>query len=713
MNIEELDIPEEAKKVIVEMGIQELYPPQEECIDDVIEGKNCVLAFPTASGKSLLAYIAIMKKVLEEGGKALYIVPLRALASEKVRDLKKFSEVGIKVAVSMGNYDRPDPNLKDYDVIVATSEKADSLLRQNIDWIHDLNVVIADEVHLVNDRERGSTLEVTLTKLNHVNPDAQIIALSATINNSEAVAGWLDAEHHKSEWRPVDLRSGVYLDGTIRYDDNGEEKVSGGNKLYSICRPVLEKGEQCLVFVSTRRSTESVSRSLAGNVDKILKDDEKEELKKVSQDILDRSTTSIGKKLAELVASGIAFHNAGLNNYQRKRVEDAFRARLIKLIVATPTLAAGINMPARRVVIRDYRRYDSLLGYNAPIPVLEIKQMCGRAGRPGYDDIGEAVIMARNEGGMRQIFENYIMGESEVIVSRMATEPSLRRHLLALIATTHCRNQEDILDFMGRTFYAQHSDIWTIEDRINKTLQLLKEKELITQDEERWKATLFGKRVSDLYVDPLSAVIIREAVDRGKMGIPISYLHTISSTPDMYNLFINKTEMAKYEKKVRAVRADMFQDIPQDLGDLEYYLSSFKTACLLNDWIREVSEDEITKRYNIGPGDIRNKVETADWLLHSAAEIAKLYNKQKADMIHDINKRMKHGIKKELIPLTDIENVGRVRARILYDAGYKTAREVANASKEDLKALPGIGKKISSEVTDEEEEDGQVSLMDF
>ncbi len=712
MKIENLDIPNEAKKVITNMGIEELYPPQEECIGDIIEGNNCVLAFPTASGKSLLAYIAIMKKVLEEGGKALYIVPLRALASEKVRDLKKFSEVGIKVAVSMGNYDRPDPNLKDYDVIVATSEKADSLLRQNIEWIDDLNVVIADEVHLINDRERGSTLEVTLTKLNHVNPSAQIIALSATINNSETVAGWLDAEHYKSEWRPVDLRSGVYLDGSIRYDDNEEENVSGGNKLYSICRPVLEKGEQCLVFVSTRRSTESVSQSLAGNVNKILKDDEKEELKKVSQDILDRSTTSVGKKLAEMVSSGIAFHNAGLNNYQRKKVEDAFRNRLIKLIVATPTLAAGINMPARRVVIRDYRRYDSLLGYNAPIPVLEIKQMCGRAGRPGYDDIGEAVIMARNEGDMHQIFENYIMGESEVIVSRMATEPSLRRHLLALIATTHCRTQEDILDFMSRTFYAQHSDIWTIEDRINKTLKLLKEKELIAKDGETWKATLFGKRVSDLYIDPLSAVIIREAVDRGKMGIPISYLHTITSTPDMYNLFINKTEMAKYEKKVRAVRADMFQDIPQDLGDMEYYLSSFKTACLLKDWIQEVSEDEVAKRYNVGPGDIRNKVETADWLLHSAAEIAKLYNKQKAEMIHKINKRMKHGIKRELIPLTDIENVGRVRARILYDAGYETARDVANASKEELKALPGIGKKISSEVAGEES-DGQVSLKDF
>lgn len=712
MKIENLDIPNEAKKVITNMGIEELYPPQEECIGDIIEGNNCVLAFPTASGKSLLAYIAIMKKVLEEGGKALYIVPLRALASEKVRDLKKFSKVGIKVAVSMGNYDRPDPNLKDYDVIVATSEKADSLLRQNIEWIDDLNVVIADEVHLINDRERGSTLEVTLTKLNHVNPSAQIIALSATINNSETVAGWLDAEHYKSEWRPVDLRSGVYLDGSIRYDDNEEENVSGGNKLYSICRPVLEKGEQCLVFVSTRRSTESVSQSLAGNVNKILKDDEKEELKKVSQDILDRSTTSVGKKLAEMVSSGIAFHNAGLNNYQRKKVEDAFRNRLIKLIVATPTLAAGINMPARRVVIRDYRRYDSLLGYNAPIPVLEIKQMCGRAGRPGYDDIGEAVIMARNEGDMHQIFENYIMGESEVIVSRMATEPSLRRHLLALIATTHCRTQEDILDFMSRTFYAQHSDIWTIEDRINKTLKLLKEKELIAKDGETWKATLFGKRVSDLYIDPLSAVIIREAVDRGKMGIPISYLHTITSTPDMYNLFINKTEMAKYEKKVRAVRADMFQDIPQDLGDMEYYLSSFKTACLLKDWIQEVSEDEVAKRYNVGPGDIRNKVETADWLLHSAAEIAKLYNKQKAEMIHKINKRMKHGIKRELIPLTDIENVGRVRARILYDAGYETARDVANASKEELKALPGIGKKISSEVAGEES-DGQVSLKDF
>ncbi|MFW5928327.1 MAG: DEAD/DEAH box helicase, partial [Thermoplasmatota archaeon] len=224
MKVDDLDIPDECKQVIRKDGIEELYPPQEEGVDDVLSGKNCVFALPTASGKSLLSYLAIIKKVVEEGGKALYIVPLRALASEKVDDLKKFEEIGLDVGISMGNYDSPDPNLKDYDVIVATSEKADSLLRHNVDWLNQLNVVVADEVHLVNDRERGATLEVTLSKLKQVNPDAQIIALSATIQNSDAVSDWLDASHHKSDWRPVELKKGVYFGGRIRYTDNEEDR---------------------------------------------------------------------------------------------------------------------------------------------------------------------------------------------------------------------------------------------------------------------------------------------------------------------------------------------------------------------------------------------------------------------------------------------------------------------------------------------------------
>ncbi|MFP4141839.1 MAG: DEAD/DEAH box helicase [Thermoplasmata archaeon] len=702
MKVEDLDIPEKAKVVIRSDGIDELYPPQEQGVDDVLSGNNCVFAYPTASGKSLLAYLGIIKRVLEEGGKALYIVPLRALASEKLDDLRKFEEIGIDVGISMGNYDNPDPSLKDHDVIIATSEKADSLLRHNVEWLSQLNCVIADEVHLVNDRERGATLEVTLSKLKQANPTSQIIALSATIRNSDMIADWLDAEHHKSDWRPVELKKGVFHKDRVKYADGSEEEIEPKDGAVStLSEPTIEDGAQCLVFVRSRSSTRSVSRDMTSSVEKHLTEEEKERLEEVADDIEERSNTSVGKNLADVVRNGTAFHNAGLDNYQRKKVETAFRNRLIKLITATPTLAAGINMPARKVIVRDCKRYDAMLGYNAPIPVMEIQQMLGRAGRPGFDDLGEAVLVAKKRRQVNELYDEYLLGESEAIVSRMATEPALRTHLLSLIATGHCAVEEEIYDFMEQTFYSQQSEIWSIKERVRKTLEFLKEEDLITE-EGALKATRFGQRVSDLYIDPRSAVKIRKAVKSGKMGLDVSYLHTICLTPDMYNLFASKSELQKYRNKANSLRADLFEDFPHDRGELEEYLRALKTALLLQDWIEEVPEDEIADKFGIGPGDIYNKVETAEWLLHASTEIAAMFNKQKERKLAELTERVKHGIKEDLALLVEIEDVGRVRARSLYEAGYENEKDVRNARPRALRELPGIGDTLAERLSDKE-----------
>ncbi len=710
LKVDDLDIVEDGKRIIRSWGISELYPPQRDSVEDVIDGKNTVLAFPTASGKSLLAYIAILKRVIEEGGKALYVVPLRSLASEKVEDLMEFESMGLKVAVSMGDYDAPDPRLKRCDVIVATSEKADSLLRHNVDWLKDLNLVIADEVHLINDRDRGATLEVTLSKLKQVNPEAQIIALSATIRNSDALAEWLDAAHHKSEWRPVELQEGIYHDDTIHYSDGSTETVNQGDAVRELCRPTISEGAQCLVFVSTRRSTEAVARDLGGMVDEYLSDEEREELIELSQRIKQHSTTSIGKKLAGYVEKGTAFHNAGLNNAQRKLVERGFKDRKIKIIAATPTLAAGVNLPARRVIVRDCRRYDALHGYFAPIPVMEVKQMCGRAGRPGYDSEGQAILVAKNQRAVQMMKDEYIYGDSEVIFSRMAVETSLRKHLLALIATSHCRTRGDVMEFMKGTFHAHYSDLWTIEGKVEELFEMLHENGMIRMEDDHITPTDLGRLVSSLYIDPLSAITIKEAVDSGRSGIMLSYLHTISLTPDIYQLYIKKKDLEELEDTFSSVRADLFFDLPHDQGEMEHYYSALKTALMLKDWVEELSEDEIADRYDIGPGDIRNRVETAEWLLYSASRIASMYNHQKADILKTLTFRVKHGIKKELLPLMKLPQIGRVRARTLFEAGYRTPEDIMAAPTHELAQLPGIGEKLASQVSDPTE---QVSLMDF
>ena len=219
MRFDELDIPASVAEALKEKGFINLHPPQAEAIPIALEGHNLVVSVPTASGKSIIGYIPALKKVLDERKKVLYIVPLKALASEKRDDLDMFSHLGYKVAMSTGDLDSDDGGIKDADIIVATSEKADSMIRHGSRWIDSVGLVIADEIHMIHDPGRGPTLEVTLTKLMRRNPNIQIIALSATISNATDLAVWLDAKLVWSDWRPVPLREGVYFDGEITFDD--------------------------------------------------------------------------------------------------------------------------------------------------------------------------------------------------------------------------------------------------------------------------------------------------------------------------------------------------------------------------------------------------------------------------------------------------------------------------------------------------------------
>src|SRR6266566_1358559 len=246
MRVADLGLDPRIVEILKGQAIEDLYPPQADAIGPALLGENLVLAIPTASGKSLVAYLAILASVLR-GGKGLYIVPLRALAAEKYEDLKEFEPLGMKVGISVGDYDSVDPTLEKFDVIVATSERADSLLRHRTNWLQQLTVVVADEVHLINDADRGPTLEITLAKLRQVNPKAQVLALSATIKNSDQLAKWLEAGHVKSEWRPVPLKQGVYFDGLVHFADQTIQEVKvRENDMSGLVTDVLASGGQGL-----------------------------------------------------------------------------------------------------------------------------------------------------------------------------------------------------------------------------------------------------------------------------------------------------------------------------------------------------------------------------------------------------------------------------------------------------------------------------------
>ncbi len=210
-------IPEDLFNVL-NKDIIELRPSQEKAIKaGLLEYKNLLVCTPTASGKTLIGEIALIKSIMESKGKGLYIVPLRALATEKFKDFKKRYEGLIRIALSIGDMDSADSYLANYDLIICTSEKLDSLIRHNSPWLNYVKTIVVDEIHLLNDISRGPTLEIILTILKDINPTLQVIGLSATIGNPEELSSWLKAELIKDKWRPVVLKKGVYLDGNIEF----------------------------------------------------------------------------------------------------------------------------------------------------------------------------------------------------------------------------------------------------------------------------------------------------------------------------------------------------------------------------------------------------------------------------------------------------------------------------------------------------------------
>ena len=715
---------DDVKRALRLQGYDTLYPPQESALPHAISGKNIVLAVPTASGKSLVAYIAILNSVLN-GGKAIYIVPLRALASEKFEDLRRFEDLGVRVGMSIGDYDADDPTLERFDVVVATSEKIDSLLRHRTSWLEKVSVVIADEIHLINDPDRGPTLEVTLTKFRMANPKAQIIALSATINNSDEIADWLQAENITSDWRPVPLREGVYLDGEIFFSDNSKRKVKDlGDPIVSLVDDCLANDGQVLIFVNTRRASESLASSLRSVTRRYIGTNK--ELREISKSVStdDEEPTSIGKKLSECIKSGVAFHNAGLSNDQRRRVEDLFRAGKIKVIVATPTLAAGINLPARMVIIREATRFDSDYGHSA-IPVLEIKQMCGRAGRPRYDDYGEAVFISKDEDHRSFLLENYLLADPENVYSKLGTEPALRSHALAAIATGNVRSEEGMFRFLEHSFLARQTDIDFLHDTLQRILAFLEDNEMIKFDRDgSLRATFFGKRVSDLYLDPASAVTMRKALVAFRKDAGFGILHALAATVDLKPLYMRRSDYDWVEEILEEKRTEMLLEPPSDLNQYEFYLAEVKTASLIQDWIEERTEEDIERKFGIGPGDIRSKMEVAEWMAYSMDQLSAIFKEEAHETLQPLVRRINKGVKPELLELTKIRNIGRVRARVLFNNGFKSIADLRNASVDRLAALPTIGRALAAQVkkqlgqeqeakTVEQSVSGQKTLREF
>ena len=828
-------IPENIIFEFKKRGIEYLYDYQFEAIEKGLLNlkESFVISAPTASGKTLLAELLIIKYLIEyPDKKALYITPLKSLAKEKYELFKSYEKFGLNVAISTGDYDSSDEWLGNYDIIITTIEKADSLMRHNSSWLKDVGVTIVDEIHLINDRDRGATLEILIVKLKRTyNP--LLLALSATIPNDNEIAEWLGAKLVRSNFRPIKLREGVLYNHIVYFLD-GEKRIKkfyGDEVLDAVLDTIKEDG-QCLIFVNSRNAAENLAIKLSNVMKKHLKPEDKRTLLKISREILKilEEPTDTCKKLSSCIAGGVSFHHAGLLSKHREFVEKYFRDRIIKVIVATPTLAAGVNLPARRVIVRDYVRYDKRgLSY---LPVFEVKQMFGRclvedtiiktnlgfltineilrrfddiyfisynfkkkkfepvkpiyftkriekrllsiklknteitltedhpilsysqgllwkeardlkpgdyviiydrgkilkeeilhvynfstncyvydfylernhnfiannflvhnSGRPEYDEIGEAFLIAKSKNSMKELIRRYIISSPEKIESKLAIERNLRFHILGLIASEMVNDIDTLINILKDTFYYYQYRRIDFEEKIYEIIEFLVKNNLIKVKDNEMKSTPIGKRVVELYIDPETATMFITSLHRQKRNKDFFYIFTISKSYEMPKLTIKLSEKEIYEEMLEKYSDDIF------VGEHDTYeniLECLKISSIILDWINEYKENYILQKHNIAPGDLRSRIDVAEWLVYCLRELSKLIKRDEFNYLDRLMKRIKYGVKEELLDLVRLEGIGRVRARFLFKIGIRSVDDIVKIGKSKMKKI--LGEKVGEQI---------------
>lgn len=794
-------------------GITNLHPPQAEAASSILSGRNTLVAIPTASGKSLLAYMAMVQRLSEghKQSKAIYIVPLKALAMEKYEDLSQIAKaMDLKIGLGIGDATAEAKNIDDCNILVCTSEKLDSLLRHKAELVTNLTCVVADEFHLMNDSTRGPTLEINLTRLRHIRPDAQLIALSATVGNCQALADWLDADLVQSDWRPVALEYATFHDfhveprkiqsSNTNHDPSelSPPRTLEGLKshpVWSVVSDGLDTKSQVLMFVGTRRSAQSEAKNLAKRVRKrLLKEDPErlERLQEVADRLEGRSQSSLAEQLVHSMSGGVGFHHAGLTSGQRKEVEKAFKSGLLVALTATPTLAAGVNLPARRVLVRDLKRWDD--GMSRPLPVMEVRQMLGRAGRPKYDTRGEAWVYCKGTDGWEvadSVSDRYFFGPIEDITSKLANEPAMRMHLLASIATGGLVHKGSIEHFFSSTFLGSTMAPSQLRERLNTMLDWLVEERFVrkvgvdehftahwlnnnldSQGEEAWddslpawatpaqetvgvqwsaspiaapksnshrsahlkpslgfapatslgntggwvqpsaeephnmkyQATQMGERVTQLYLDPLSASILRTGLRRAvrrmvRADRPVTdfgLLHLAVTTPDFNSLWAKTADM-EANSPVWLKANSTEEELLVDPGYAEAMLSNVKSAWMVEEWTEEATIRDLESRLDVSPGDVHHRVDLMGWLLAGAQHVLMaddVFSDEHMHIISEIvqqisvlQQRVRHGCKPDLLQLVNIRHVGRQRAREMASLGLRQPNDVAAMSSKTKNAL--------------------------
>ncbi|MFX1497986.1 MAG: DEAD/DEAH box helicase [Promethearchaeota archaeon] len=805
-------------RVLFEQKIFALRDIQKKAIEKgLFFRKSFLICSPSGSGKTLIGEICAFHNIFNNYGKSIYLVPFKALATEKFYYFKKYYErFKVKIILSIGDYDVDDSKLEKGDLIITTYEKCDSILRNFYDkaWIHDISTIIIDEIHIVGDSDRGPRLESLIVRLNEFLHNPQIIGLSATIANPNFFNEWLTSLGNnttliQSDDRPVPLHYQII---TTQNKDSTIKKI---------VKHTLDQKGQVLIFLNKRISTQQSSFLLKNVVKNHIVQDDLNKCKIFKEKL---SEIKGGHKdIKSIVNYGLAFHHAGLLPKERRLVENGFRKKVIKVICATTTLSAGINTPSRVVVLRDFKKYitsghniKNFSGYVEngdgfyyfkPFSANQVFQMLGRAGRPGLDSIGYGIILVNNVEERNWVEENYFQRKGadkklipiySNLVSGLNKVNILKEQVLLRIYEEGAITLDQLKSFFERTYF------WFFIKQKMKAQEIPIEQILMIQEitpENILKLHADPKRLAQLkhknyqikITEVASSIIggvlktefgiytCEFSIDHGircscgfKNGISdnfsnnefafefcdhityfLNYLIEISDTnfrkyirdiipksiknqyilnylfengliePNPNNtircsqfgkliirLYLYPTSGVLIRYKLENNQLHTAQDIIREAYDIlrvEFKVRDYKMLQPILEWTDEVPIEEILERYHILAGDlytIRDNLERiitfigiiAIHLSENDIELQDMMT-QIAEMAETLKIRVHYGIKEELFDLIlRLDNVARVRARIIYDAGYHTAAQVRRKNPYILHRKTGLGVNLCKKI---------------
>ncbi|WP_134668302.1 DEAD/DEAH box helicase [Halorussus marinus] len=652
---------------------EEFNRMQREVLPALLETEeNVVASAPTASGKTALAELAICR-TLEAGGTALFVAPMRALTNEKESEWERFEELGYSVYVVTGERDLNPRRAERADILVMTPEKTDSATRKHdsrrYSFIRDVDCCVIDEVHLLDSEKRGSVLEVTISRLRRL-CDPRVVALSATMPNVSDVAAWLDAPPEATfefgdDYRPVELHSGVE---TYTHGDNSfADKYRRLYRALDLAEPHIRDGGQSLVFVSSRQDTVQAAKKAR---DEIAERDVPVGARG-DYDFHTDTKALQNETLRKSVLDGVAFHHAGLSKNDKDLVEEWFKQGKIQLLFSTSTLAWGVNLPARCVVLRDTKLHDPLEG-EVDMSPLDILQMLGRAGRPEYDDVGYGwVVSDRSEADKYR----RLLRDGKEIESRLAAD--LDAHLNAEIAMGTIRDLGDVMDWLETTFYYVRAradpDAYGLDDvheglreRVRTALDGLEARGFVEVGEDlSVAATPLGRLASKFYLRLETAEGFHDLAQAESVGTA-DVLRTVADAAEFDSVSARQSEREAVDSVL----------VGRKTGDLDP--GTRKVLAILRSSMSGTTPTELRS-------DAWVITQNALRLLAALGAFFDRFDRPAAaNLARRIEARIDHGVSDDAVGLTAIDGVGSGRASKLATEGIATPADVRAAGEDGL-----------------------------